>query len=430
MNHGESQIQTSSSAPEDVNTHVQRSLEAQLLGTSNPSPEIVIPRISGDSEKAQVFKRVEQIMENFRGGQSSRFQTLTHVIDELDKWSEGSDEDREKALNTYLVEINSDSAFPNGNQFEPGSATQPSGSSVIPNPLNKRRHSEVGDLIERLSRGGCEEEEDESQPGKRHAKEEDMPWFNPTVQSTRRDSCVRTCKILQRFSEDLSGVKSLLRVAFNLPEGIPSSQWDRILRGESVDLNQILSSMHYIQLDDERKGRMGNAEVIFTVPEPKRQLRTGAEWSAAFRRLSRAITFLFPHREDELREYAEYIEGLFAAKQAGAHAKVILYDHSVRNQVGGGQNTLLTDYHKFHRLGEAILHADGIEYGNTNGARKGGPSRGGRGPKSGGRKGEICRRFNGPNGCHFSEEDCFYKHTCQLCGKGGHRKPNCCTENH
>ena len=72
--------------------------------------------------------------------------------------------------------------------------------------------------------------------------------------------------------------------------------------------------MHYVQLDDERKGRVGDAEVVFAPAESKRQVRTGAEWSAAFRRLSKGVTFLFPHRDDELREYAEYMEGLFAAR--------------------------------------------------------------------------------------------------------------------
>ena len=57
--------------------------------------------------------------------------------------------------------------------------------------------------------------------------------------------------------------------------------------------------MHFIQLNDERKGHMGNAEIMFAVTESKRQIRTGAEWSAAFRRLAKAVTFLFPHREEE-----------------------------------------------------------------------------------------------------------------------------------
>ena len=156
-----------------------------------------------------------------------------------------------------------------------------------------------------------------------------MPWFDPAVSSARRSSCVDTCRTLLQFSEDPAGVRALLRVANNLLEGIPSSQWDRLLRGESLDLNQILSSMHFVQLDEERKGHLGSAEVVFAVAEAKRQVKTGSEWSTAFHRATKATTFLFPHRREELLEYSEYIEGLFATKQVGAHSRVILYDQSV-----------------------------------------------------------------------------------------------------
>ena len=71
--------------------------------------------------------------------------------------------------------------------------------------------------------------------------------------------------MLLKFSEVFSGVKSLLQVANNLPEGIPATQWDRILQGKSVDLNQILSSMHFVHLNEERKGCLGGAEVVFTI---------------------------------------------------------------------------------------------------------------------------------------------------------------------
>ena len=88
--------------------------------------------------------------------------------------------------------------------------------------------------------------------------------------------------------------------------------------------------MHFIQLDEERKGRLGRAEVIFTVAESKRQVKTGSEWSSAFRRMSKAVIFLFPHRREELFDYAEHIESLFSAKHTSAHSKVILSDVPAR----------------------------------------------------------------------------------------------------
>jgi hypothetical protein len=416
MSDGELQPEQPVSIPENVVEPGNRGGTSQATITDDNS--------ASQEEKERVLERVEQEMDIFRRGECSRFQASARVLDELGKWSEATDEEKGKAFNSYLIEINSEAAIQNEDQAPEGETAKPLGASLLER-RSKRVRDEVEDLLDQVSRGDLEGEESEQRSIRRRAREDEMPWYNPTSGSPRRTSCAETCKTLLQFSEDLSGIKSLLRVANNLPEGIPSSQWDRLLRGESVDLNQILSSMHFIQLDEERKGRLGTAEVVFAVSESKRQIKTGSEWSSAFRRMSKAVTFLFPHRREELLEYAEHIEGLFAAKQTHAHSKVILYDQSVRNQVGGGQNILLTDYRRFHSLSEAILHADGVEY------RAGG--KGSKGSGSGQDKGnspkkDICRRFNGQGGCPFSDEDCYYKHLCKGCGKGGHGKISCTAE--
>ena len=378
-------------------------------------------------EKKRTFERVEREMEVFRKGEYTRFQASTHVANELDKWVGASDKDKGKALDSYLAEINSLLAVQDEDRSATRGTSHPVGANLLTESQSNRKRirEEVDELLDQISGEELEEDEVEQRVIRKRAKEEDMPWFSSTSNSSRRGSCVATCKTLLKFSEDLPGVKSLLRVAYNLPDGIPSSQWDRILRGESVDLHQILSAMHFIQIDEERKGRVGGTEVVFAVAESKRQVKTGGDWSSAYRRMSKAVVFLFPHRREELSEYAEHIEGLFSAKHASAHSKVILYDQSVRNRVGGGQNTLLTDYERFNSLSEAILHADGIEY---KGSGKG-PSKGGKGSAEGGpSKKEACRRFNSQDGCRFTEEECYYKHTCTNCGKGGHGKASCTSE--
>jgi hypothetical protein len=279
-------------------------------------------------EREGVLRRVEREMEIYRKGECSRFQASTRVANELHKWTRASDKEKGKAFDTYLAEINSLSAIQDEERsVTRGTSVPISSSRPAERPsTGKRVREEVDDLLDQIS-GGLDEDDNEPQlelrSVRKRAKEEDMPWFKPSLNSSRRTSCVETCRTLFKFSEDLSGVKSLLRVATDLPEGIPFSQWDRILRGESVDLNQILSSMHFVQLDEERKGRLGGAEVVFAVAESKCQVKTGAEWSSAFRRMSNAVVFLFPHRREELYEYAEHIESLFAAKHTNAHSKVI-----------------------------------------------------------------------------------------------------------
>ena len=70
---------------------------------------------------------------------------------------------------------------------------------------------------------------------------------------------------------------------------------------------------------------------------------------------------------------------------------IILFDKGVRNEVGGGQAMLLTDYHCFTSLYAATLQDDGIEY--HKGRRRGGSDK----PKGK----SAC--FNSQNGCRFTE---------------------------
>jgi hypothetical protein len=420
MEHGGDQLDRSTTSSFENVTGPSNGGTAQVVVETNNS--------SLQEEKERVFQRVEHEMEVFRKGECSRFQASSRVAGELGKWGGASDKEKGKAFDSYLAEINSFATVQNDDRSHTRGSSPPPGTVLLSTqrPGGKRVRDEVEELLQRVTEGEFEGEEGEIRVGRKRAKEEDMPWYNPVPGSSRRSSCVETCRTLLLFSEDLSGAKALLRVADNLPEGIPTTQWDRIIRGESVDLNQILSSMHFVQLDEERKGRVGRAEVVFAVAESKRQVKTEGEWSAAFRRMSKGVAFLFPHRREELSDYAEHVEGLFSAKHTGAHSKVILYDQSVRNQVGGGQNILLTDYQRFNRLSEAILHADGIEYRGGGKGPKGGKGADDNGPS----KKDICRRFNGQDGCRFTEEECYYKHLCKKCGRKDHGKSSCPTEKH
>ena len=91
-----------------------------------------------------------------------------------------------------------------------------------------------------------------------------------------------------------------------------------------------------------------------------------------------------------MAEYGDYIERLFAAKRSTSHGQVILFDKGVRNEVGGGQVILLTDYQYFTSLYAATLQDDGVEYHRGR--------RGGGGGRPGSQKDEVCLRFNGQAG--------------------------------
>jgi len=139
---------------------------------------------------------------------------------------------------------------------------------------------------------------------------------------------------------------------------------------------------------------MGDTEFVLGAAEAKKQVKTSSDWSSAWRRACKAITFLFPHRASELAEYAEYIEGLFDAKNVSAHGKIILYDIAIRNEVGGGQNILLTDTSQFLRLHSAIVMPDGVEYGSAGAGVVGTSKKVGSNGKS--KSGDTCNKFNTP----------------------------------
>jgi len=146
------------------------------------------------------------------------------------------------------------------------------------------------------------------------------------------------------------------------------SEWEHVFKGEAVDLDKILSSLHCITIDQERKARVGDTEISIGGTETKQKVETSSEWSTAWRSARRATAFVLKHRERELAEYGDYIERLFAAKRAGSHNQVILFDRGVRNEVGGGQSLVLTDYQYFASLYAATMQDDGVEYKR---ARKG-----------------------------------------------------------
>jgi hypothetical protein len=290
---------------------------------------------------------------------------------------------------------------------------QPSNQS----PSGNAKHSrEVRDSAEPESDDG------ESKPSKKlKLLESDMPWFVPLDDSTIdhcNPSCQETCRLLRAYNCDISKAKFFVKIAPKCPPGIPSSQWERILKGDSVDLNQIFASLHHVGLDEERTGRLGDTEISFGVAEPKRRISTAAEWSAAWRRASKAITFAFPHRREELLEYGDYLESEFAAKITSSHHKLLLYDIALRNEVAAGQHVLLTDHARFSRLYSAIVMPDGIE-GNSDGPGSRKP------PKNKGKeKQELCNKYNAGS-CRKTDTDCKYRHLCKICGKSGHGSKDC-----
>ncbi|KAJ2936322.1 hypothetical protein H1R20_g770, partial [Candolleomyces eurysporus] len=144
------------------------------------------------------------------------------------------------------------------------------------------------------------------------------------------------------------------------PPGFPSSEWDNLLKGKAVNLDVVFSSVYHVRAVKENRGRLGEHEISFGHSEPSRKVLTYGDWTIAWNITVKAAAFLFPHRQQELADYGEFIQGKFSAHQTEAHWRVIQFDQSIRNKVGGGTKILLTHYDQFNRHRAAILHSEGL----------------------------------------------------------------------
>ena len=378
---------------------------------------------SSENGRLRALKKLEEVTESYRGGKSSKTEAISSILRILGENVDVpfAQSQREAAFDSYLTEILSvpstrdDPGRPESSGLAPGDQQGTPDSSVpLSSPRKSRDTPEPGS------------DDDDDKPSKRQRLlESDMPWYTGTVEPATlysNPSCQETCRLLRAYNQDISKAKFFVKIAPNSPTGIPSSQWERILKGEAVDLNQIFASLHHVVPDEERTGRLGDTEISFGVSEPRKRISTAAEWSTAWRRASKAIGFAFPHRRDELLEYGDYIESEFAAKVSSSHHKLLLYDIALRNEVAAGQHALLTDHNRFSRLYSAIVMPDGIEGHSDKGSGKK-PSK----SNSGGGKPEICNKFNAGT-CKNSDAECKYRHLCKSCHKTGHGAKDCPSE--
>ena len=398
-----------------------QSTESNLrdLGSTNLSVTSGTNSASED-ERTRLLCELESTIGSFRDRKISKTAAIASVIRILGEntYVSITESQKEATFDSYLTEILSiQSNLDNSVENAEPSSIRPQTPSSLEAEGKKGKNK-----ADRDDESSESDDEDERVSKRQKLVESDMPWHVSTessISTTSHPSCQETSRLLRAFNQDIAKAKFFVKISANSPTGIPSSQWERILKGDAVDLNQIFASLHHVVPDEERTGRLGDTEISFGVSEPKKKIRTAAEWSFAWRRASKAIGFAFPHRREELLDYGDYIESEFAAKLTSSHHKIILYDIALRNEVAAGQRFLLTDFNRFNRLYSAIVLPDGIEthtdYSigkkSTNTYRSSGRS-------------EICNKFNAGT-CKQTNRECNYLHACKNCRKTGHTKPEC-----
>ena len=360
---------------------------------------------------------IDHLVELFRTGERTRFDVVSSVTRLLNGDTELSPQERAQSFELYMAEIGSIQETPRNK------GKGPAHKRIVNVDARNPAIDSLGERGLEGSESGGEESssssdsEGEKPRKRRKLRQSDMPWSKRSGGIIPQNpSCVKTSNLIRKFNRDIKSTKLYIKLAPGAPRGIPMSEWEHIIKGEAVDLDKVLSSLHRVSVDSERKASVGDTEISISGVETKRKVETSSEWATSWRSASRAIAFVFEHREQELAEYGDYIERLFAAKRSSSHGQVILFDRGVRNEVGGGQSLLLTDYQYFTSLYAATLQDDGVEYHRI---RRGG------GNKSSGPKTEVCLRFNSQAGCRFSDSACKYQHSCLSCDLPGHGKTSC-----
>ncbi|RDB29605.1 hypothetical protein Hypma_015868 [Hypsizygus marmoreus] len=174
--------------------------------------------------------------------------------------------------------------------------------------------------------------EDGSKSNKKSISESKMPWHRRELKARKRasPSCAKTQKLLKYFGRNPGEVKQLIRLSQTAPLGFPSSEWDNIIKGNPINLDVVLSSLHHLGAPKESTGRLGSTEIKFGQNEPTRKVQTSGDWTSAWNAAIKATIFVFKHRDSELRSYAEYIKGLFASKIPSSHHLIISFDKAIR----------------------------------------------------------------------------------------------------
>jgi hypothetical protein len=433
--------------------------DSVTTGTTQQTGET---QINEDTFAGETVRQIETVVESFRTGKAKKSQSIFKIGQILAAESKGDDQLKADSLERYTITLDGIEAH--------AAQSDKHGTEYTNTVLGKRKdevslgnrgleesdgnnagnsqETDVNEFLARISEGNEPEMEGSVRDGesgddegpesdgecdnrgrsnkKQRIYESQMPWFSKEQRirkSNTNRSCNKTRNILDIIQRDPVTVKRWIRCASSAPAGFPSTEWDALIKGETIDIDTVFSSLHHIHSIDEGVGRVGSTEIQFGRPKPAAKVETSGQWTAAYNLIVKATAFVFPHRYDELTQYGDYIEELFSAKSSTIHPKLFKYDEAVRYKVGQGQNILLTDRGQFTRYYEAIVAPDGV---GTEGTSEGSKVGQGKGAKPG-EKSDVCHRFNGAKGCN-SGDSCKYKHICKKCKKRGHGKVDCKVE--
>ncbi|KAL1749928.1 hypothetical protein FB107DRAFT_224717, partial [Schizophyllum commune] len=248
-----------------------------------------------------------------------------------------------------------------------------------------------------------------------------FPWSERQRRNPQpiRESVRKTLDILENISREFGVAKATL---FNDPlcPSFPDSEWENILSGRAVNLDNVLTFEYSLSMESKTFGKVGDFEVAFasgsSIASPAKVVKSHGEHLIAWQRTIEAYESVFEHRHDELRNYTRHLVQLFRSFPDSLHSRVI---KAVPLRVAACRNLLLTGFHEFTEL-----HLQWIRNSLQVSAGRDAESRGGASGSGTGKLRDACNRWNAST-CPNTTNKCRYAHVCAVCRSNQHVASEC-----
>ncbi len=193
--------------------------------------------------------------------------------------------------------------------------------------------------------------EDEQSAKRKKPDPAQFAWANSNTHAEKglRPELQKTLALLRIYSMDIKYAKSNLINSVGAPE-FPDAEWNNILRGKPVDLDNVFCGQYSLQQDEKHVEKLGLVELSYRPVVPSKVVKSSGDWVIAWQHTSAALLYAFPHRKDELDGYYAHVFSLFGAILDEHHNRILDYDRTVRKRVAAKRTVLLTDTHLFHDL--------------------------------------------------------------------------------
>ncbi|KAJ6630088.1 hypothetical protein B0H10DRAFT_2208219 [Mycena sp. CBHHK59/15] len=302
-------------------------------GTNGPA--------AGPVFQSDVVKKLDAIVADFKANKLSRARAISLLVATLPTSTPGTVGTSDTALESYLNMLESHAAAvqraaDRGVNNGQGPATEGTVNSRSI-PMSTGGDSGSGKKCRHRAVEYSDEESDgETGDQGRSSKkqilfEHELPWFADDLiaQVILDPKLQKPQELLRIYAKDFTATKRFIITSVTIPE-FPDSKWDSIIRGRPTNLDIVFSSINALSLSYEHSEQVGAYEIRFGgTGAAAKKIQIHGDWTTAWSLASRAITFTFPHRARELRDYGDYIHRLFGAIAAGEAQQVICFDESV-----------------------------------------------------------------------------------------------------